>query len=78
MLDGDTLIIPKVTNVINILGEVLNPIAFEYSEDISIESAIAKAGGYQPYADKKRVYVIKANGLVENTSRNIFVGRSSL
>ena len=78
LLDGDTLIIPKVTNVINILGEVLNPIAFEYSEDISIESAIDKAGGYQPYADKKRVYVIKANGLVENTSRNIFVGRSSL
>ena len=57
LLDGDTLIIPKVTNVINILGEVLNPIAFEYSEDISIESAIAKAGGYQPYADKRREFM---------------------
>ncbi len=78
LFDGDTVIVPKTSNVINIIGEVLNPIAFEYSEKMNIENAIRKAGGYQPYADKKRVYVIKANGLVQKTGRSVFVGNSNL
>ena len=78
LFDGDAIIVPKVTNVVNVIGEVLNPIAFEYSERININSAIDKAGGYQSYADKKRVYVIKANGMVEKAGRNIFAGNSSL
>ena len=78
LFDGDTIIIPKKSNVVNVVGEVLNPIAFEYTSQISIKSAIEKAGGYQTYADKKRVYVIKANGLVENFSKNVFVGNSKL
>ena len=36
------------------------------------------AGGFQEYADKKRVYVIKANGLVVRASRNVFGGRIRL
>ena len=78
LFDGDAIIVPKVTNVVNVIGEVLNPIAFEYSESININAAIVKAGGYQSYADKKRVYVIKANGMVEKTARNIFAGNSNL
>ena len=78
LFDGDAIIVPKLTNVINVIGEVLNPIAFEYSERINIKSAIDKAGGYQSYADKKRVYVIKANGMVEKAGRNIFAGNSNL
>ena len=78
LFDGDAIIVPKETNVVNVIGEVLNPIAFEYSERISINSAIVKAGGYQSYADKKRVYVIKANGMVEKAGRNVFVGNFNL
>ena len=78
LFDGDAIIVPKVTNVVNVIGEVLNPIAFEYSKRININSAIEKAGGYQSYADKKRVYVIKANGMVEKAGRNIFAGNSNL
>ena len=78
LFDGDEIIIPKKTNVVNVIGSVLNPIAFEFDEKISIEDAIKKAGGYQPYADKKRVYVIRANGLVEKSARNVFVGNSKL
>ena len=62
----------------NVIGEVLNPIAFEYSKKISIQSAISNAGGYQLYADKKRVFIIKANGLVEKPGRNVFAGNSNL
>jgi protein involved in polysaccharide export with SLBB domain len=73
LFDGDTIIVPKNPNAINVLGEVLNPIAFQYSKKFTIRSAINQAGGYQQYADKRRVYVIKANGIVEKANRNIFV-----
>jgi len=73
LLDGDTIIVPKNPNAVNVLGEVLNPIAFEYSKKLTITSAINQAGGYQQYADKRRVYVIKANGIVKKANRNIFV-----
>ena len=73
LFDGDTIIIPKNPSAINVLGEVLNPIAFEYSKKLTITSAINQAGGYQQYADKRRTYVIKANGIVEKANRNIFV-----
>ena len=73
LFDGDTIIVPKNPNAINVLGEVLNPIAFEYSKKLTITSAINQAGGYQQYADKRRTYVIKANGIVEKANRNIFV-----
>ena len=78
LFDGDAIIVPKVTNVVNVIGEVLNPTAFEYTERTNINDAIVKAGGYQSYADKKRVYVIKANGMVEKAGRNIFAGNSNL
>ena len=73
LFDGDTIIVPKNPNAVNVLGEVLNPIAFEYSKKLTITSAINQAGGYQQYADKRRVYVIKANGIVDKANRNIFV-----
>ena len=73
LLDNDRIIVPKNPNAISVFGEVLNPIAMEYQENISLNSAINNAGGYQEYADKRRVYVIKANGIVQKASRNIFV-----
>ena len=72
LLDGDSLFVPRNPNTVNVLGEVLNPIAFEYNKTISIRSAIENSGGYKDYADKRKVYVIKANGIVEKANRNIF------
>ena len=73
LLDGDIIFVPKNPNAINVLGEVLNPVAFEYDEKITVSSAVKTAGGYQDYADKRKVYVIKANGIVERANRNIFM-----
>ena len=72
LLNGDTIFVPKNPNSINVLGEVLNPIAFEYTENMTVRSAISLAGGYQDFANKSKVYVIKANGLIEKAGRNIF------
>ncbi len=78
LMEGDTVFVPYNPNVINVLGEVLNPIAFEYSERLNVKTAIENAGGYQDYADKGNVYVIKANGLIERANRNIFTKNINL
>lgn len=78
LVNGDSIIVPKNPNAINVLGEVLNPIAFEYTKTLNIRSAISNAGGYQDYADKRKVYVIKANGTIEKANRNIFVKNVNL
>ena len=72
LLDGDRITIPRNPNTINVLGDVLNPVAFKYNKSITVRSAIENSGGYQDYADKRKVYVIKANGLIEKANRNIF------
>jgi protein involved in polysaccharide export with SLBB domain len=72
LLDGDSIFVPRNPNAINVLGEVLNPIAFEYNKGITVKSAIDNSGGFQDYADKRKVYVIKANGIIEKANRNIF------
>ena len=78
MFDGDSIIVPKNPYTINVFGEVLNPISFEYKKGMSIEDAIDRAGGYKDYAKKNSVYIIKANGITEKASRNIFVGNTKL
>lgn len=72
LLNGDNLIIPKNPNVINVLGEVLNPTAFNYTKKSRVSSAISAAGGFKEFAAKNRVYVIRANGLVKQVKRHIF------
>ena len=37
------------------------------------QDAIDLAGGYKEFADKKNIYVIKADGTSSRVSRNIFV-----
>ena len=72
MKEGDSIIIPTQPYTINVFGEVLNPTAFEYSRRINVNKAINTAGGLKSYADKNRIYVIKANGIVKNQSRSNF------
>ncbi len=78
LFDGDTLIVPKKPNTINVLGEVLNPIAFEFSDGLSVNSAITNAGGFQRYADKRRIYIITASGITKKANKNIFTGNFDL
>lgn len=76
--DGDKILIPKINNLVSVLGQVLNPSTFSFSKRMSVSDAITMAGGYSEMADKSRIYVIKANGEIFKPSRNIFSGVSSL
>ena len=77
-MDGDEIIVPKTPSTINIFGEVLNPISFQFRDDVSVREAISIAGGTQKFADQGRIYVIRANGEVVRLGRNIFINNIDL
>jgi polysaccharide biosynthesis/export protein len=78
LFDGDSIIVPRISNTISVMGEVLNPSTFEYTNKIGIRSAISNAGGLKDFANKRKIYVIRANGLIESANRTIFRKNISL
>ena len=60
--DGDKIYIPKKPQSVLIFGEVYNPSAFVYREGMTVEEVISLAGGLTKDADKKNIFVIKADG----------------
>ena len=76
LVDEDKIFIPKQTNTLSVLGEVLNPNSFPFSKKISVNEAIRLAGGTKDFADNSNIYVIHANGLISKADRNIFSGRA--
>jgi protein involved in polysaccharide export with SLBB domain len=60
--DGDKLVIPKKTEDITILGEVQSPTSHVYEPGLTRDEYIAKSGGTTQNADRKRIYVVRANG----------------
>ena len=74
--DGDKLLIPKKTQEITILGEVQSPTSHVYSAGMGRDEYIAKSGGTTQKADKKRIYVVRANGDVISGERSGWFRRS--
>ena len=62
--DGDEIIIPQKSNVIQIGGEVMIPKAVVYDKSYSIDDYIAETGGYSLRADDDNVLVVLPNGQV--------------
>ena len=70
--DGDLIIIPSLSYEVIVQGEVLNSSSFIYDESLSFNDYIEAAGGFSEYADKRSVFVIKANGQSIAIGKNIF------
>jgi len=62
--DGDVLLIPKKANVVTVNGQVFNPTAISAQSGRSASWYLSQAGGPTPIADKKAVFVIRADGSV--------------
>jgi polysaccharide biosynthesis/export protein len=60
--DGDRLIIPKKTQDVTILGEVQSPTSHVFQPGLTRDDYIQRSGGTTQHADKKRIYVVRANG----------------
>lgn len=75
--DGDELVIPKKETVVMVNGQVFNPTAITARPGRSARWYLGQAGGLTPIADKKAVFVIRADGSViaaKNTSSSWFSG----
>ncbi|MBT0585063.1 polysaccharide biosynthesis/export family protein [Alteromonas oceanisediminis] len=60
---GDEIIIPEHTDLIQVSGEVLMPQALVFNQNASIGDYIAWAAGYTERADPEQIIVVQANGL---------------
>ncbi len=76
--DGDELHVPRTSNTVSVVGEVFNPSTFKYEKhNRKVSDVIETAGGMKKNADKKRVYIIKANGKIV-TNKSIKILSSNL
>jgi protein involved in polysaccharide export with SLBB domain len=74
--NGDVLFIPKKTQEITILGEVQSPTSHIYRTGLTRDDYIAKSGGTTQKADRKRIYIVRANGDVVSGGRTGWFRRS--
>jgi len=70
LTDGDKLLVPKKAPEITILGEVQSPTSHVYEAGLTRDEYIAKSGGTTQKADRKRIYVVRANGDVVSGERS--------
>ena len=61
---GDRLFVPETPGVINVVGEVFNPISVLYEKDKTVAYYLQKVGGPTNDADQKQIGIIKADGSV--------------
>ncbi|MCX7131145.1 polysaccharide biosynthesis/export family protein [Aeromonas sp.] len=62
---GDQIVIPNRTDLIQVGGEVLMPQAVVYNTNANLDDYVAWAGGFTERANDKRIAIVHANGLVE-------------
>ncbi len=61
---GDALFIPKRPNFVMVAGQVYNPTAITFSVGKNANWYLKQAGGPTSLADKKYIFVVRANGTV--------------
>jgi polysaccharide export outer membrane protein len=73
---GDMLVIPKRPSYVMISGQVFNPTAVSYRPGKSAKWYLSQAGGPTAMADKKAIFVIRADGSVIGAKESLWSGRS--
>jgi protein involved in polysaccharide export with SLBB domain len=64
--NNDRVYVPARPTTVGVFGAVYRSASFELRGDQSIKQYLDAAGGVQPMADKREVFVIHANGAVES------------
>ena len=75
--DKDSIVVPKVSSTITIVGEVLNPNSFVYNPSYDIKDYIDEAGGLKDSAASNNIYVVSANGGTNRYSSFLFFSKNS-
>jgi polysaccharide export outer membrane protein len=76
--DGDSFFVPALSNTISVLGNVYNPGAVRYEADNRYEQYLDIAGGPTRTADKKREFLIRADGTVVSRQQRGSLGKDRL
>jgi protein involved in polysaccharide export with SLBB domain len=72
----DTLMIPKRPNVVMVTGQVFNPTAVLYHPGKSAKWYLGQSGGPTQLANKKAIFVIRADGSVIGSNSSLWSGQS--
>jgi protein involved in polysaccharide export with SLBB domain len=72
--DGDSLYIPKRPNLVMVDGSVYNPTAVTFKPGKDAGWYLRQAGGPTNMANKKAIFVIRADGSVAGGSGGLFTG----
>jgi protein involved in polysaccharide export with SLBB domain len=75
MRDGDRLLIPTRPQVVTVLGETQQNTSHLYQDNLSRDDYIGLSGGLTRRADRKLIYVVRANGAVVAGNRSKWFGR---
>jgi len=73
---GDTIVIPKRPGFIMVSGQVFNPTAVTYRPGKSAKWYLSQGGGPTKLADKKSIFVIRADGSVIGAKESLWSGNS--
>jgi len=70
--DGDVITVPKMSNTVRVIGNVLRPGLIEYASGMDYKFYIDKSGGFGWKANKRKVRIVKSSsGAIVNPSRKI-------
>jgi protein involved in polysaccharide export with SLBB domain len=75
--NGDVIVVPKKPNYVVVQGQIFNPTAVGFVAGRSANWYLGQAGGLTQLADKKAVFVIRADGSVlaaKNNSGGLWSG----
>ncbi|GAB3547811.1 SLBB domain-containing protein [Spirosoma fluminis] len=70
--DGDTLFIPRRSEIVSVQGAVLNPASVSFKLGYKFDDYISEAGGFTDNARKSKSYIIYPNGRKDRTHRFLF------
>ncbi len=73
--EGDRLLIPKRSQEVMVIGETQQNVSHFYQPGLAQQDYINMSGGLTRHADKKLIYVVRANGAVVTGNRSRWFGR---
>ncbi len=62
--DGDRLLVPRITQEVTVIGEVQNSTSHLFTPGLARDDYIDRSGGLAQRADRRRIFVIRADGSV--------------
>ncbi len=70
--EGDILRIPKRLETVRIQGEVLQPTTIKFRPGQTFQDYISQAGGFTAKSQRRRAFIVYANGSVDRTRKFMF------